>query len=200
MRMQTSLMPQLQQKMKLSPQIIQSIEILQLPLLALVEHIQQELVDNPVLEEIVDEKKEEDIKEEESEVDGEENFDLSENDNEQFEDDSEARIIEKWALIFRDIIPESYKNLKESQQKMKKKVDSSHSRRVNEEKGKEFKKGDIVFYKNIQKTSKWDEEFLGPVMINNCNKRTGNYILVDIDDPENIIANNIPPHFIRLLD
>ena len=140
------------------------------------------------------------VKEEESEVDGEENFDLSENDSEQFEDDSEARIIEKWALIFRDIIPESYKNLKESQQKMKKKVDSSHSRRVNEEKGKEFKKGDIVFYKNIQKTSKWDEEFLGPVMINNCNKRTGNYILVDIDDPENIIANNIPPHFIRLLD
>lgn len=68
MRMQTSLMPQLQQKMKLSPQIIQSIEILQLPLLALVEHIQQELVDNPVLEEIVDEKKEEDVREEESEA------------------------------------------------------------------------------------------------------------------------------------
>lgn len=68
MRMQSSLMPQLQQKMKLSPQIIQSIEILQLPLLALVEHIQQELVDNPVLEEIVDEKKEEDIKEEENEA------------------------------------------------------------------------------------------------------------------------------------
>jgi RNA polymerase sigma-54 factor len=66
--MQTSLMPQLQQKMKLSPQIIQSIEILQLPLLALVEHIQQELVDNPVLEEIVDEKKEEDVREEESEA------------------------------------------------------------------------------------------------------------------------------------
>lgn len=68
MRMQSSLMPQLQQKMKLSPQIIQSIEILQLPLLALVEHIQQELVDNPVLEEIVDEKKEEDVREEESET------------------------------------------------------------------------------------------------------------------------------------
>jgi len=72
MRMQTSLMPQLQQKMKLSPQIIQSIEILQLPLLALVEHIQQELVDNPVLEEIVDEKKEEDVKEEESEAQADE--------------------------------------------------------------------------------------------------------------------------------
>ncbi len=63
MRMQSSLMPQLQQKMKLSPQIIQSIEILQLPLLALVEHIQQELVDNPVLEEVVEEKKDEDAKE-----------------------------------------------------------------------------------------------------------------------------------------
>ncbi len=59
MKMQSSLLPQLQQKMKLSPQIIQSIEILQLPILALVEHVQQELVDNPVLEEVVDEKKEE---------------------------------------------------------------------------------------------------------------------------------------------
>lgn len=63
MRMQSSLLPQLQQKLKLSPQIIQSIEILQLPLLALVEHIQQELVDNPVLEEVVDEKKDENLKE-----------------------------------------------------------------------------------------------------------------------------------------
>ncbi|CAG1021239.1 partial RNA polymerase sigma-54 factor, partial [Patescibacteria group bacterium] len=40
-----------------------SIEILQLPLLALVEHIQQEMVDNPVLEEVVEEKKEENLKE-----------------------------------------------------------------------------------------------------------------------------------------
>ncbi|MDQ1271597.1 MAG: polymerase sigma-54 factor [Planctomycetota bacterium] len=63
MKMQSSLLPQLQQKLKLSPQIIQSIEILQLPLLALVEHIQQELVDNPVLEEVVEEKKEENPKE-----------------------------------------------------------------------------------------------------------------------------------------
>lgn len=62
MKMQSSLMPQLQQKMKLSPQIIQSIEILQLPLLALIEHVQQELVDNPVLEEVVEEKKEDDVK------------------------------------------------------------------------------------------------------------------------------------------
>ncbi len=63
MKMQSSLLPQLQQKLKLSPQIIQSIEILQLPLLALVEHIQQELVDNPVLEEVIEEKKEENLKE-----------------------------------------------------------------------------------------------------------------------------------------
>ena len=63
MKMQSSLLPQLQQKLKLSPQIIQSIEILQLPLLALVEHIQQELVDNPLLEEVLEEKKEENPKE-----------------------------------------------------------------------------------------------------------------------------------------
>src|SRR3990167_150478 len=63
MKMQSSLLPQLQQKMKLSPQIIQSIEILQLPILALVEHVQQELVDNPVLEEAVDEKKDENLRE-----------------------------------------------------------------------------------------------------------------------------------------
>ena len=63
MKMQSSLLPQLQQKMKLSPQIIQSIEILQLPILALVEQVQQELVDNPVLEEVVDEKKDETLRE-----------------------------------------------------------------------------------------------------------------------------------------
>lgn len=49
MRMETSL--QMQQTMKLSPQIIQSIEILQLPIMALIEHVQQELEENPVLEE-----------------------------------------------------------------------------------------------------------------------------------------------------
>ncbi|MCF6150153.1 MAG: RNA polymerase factor sigma-54 [Candidatus Kuenenia sp.] len=58
MKMQSSLLPQLQQKMKLSPQIIQSIEILQLPLLALAERIQQEIMDNPVLEEMVEQTKE----------------------------------------------------------------------------------------------------------------------------------------------
>src|SRR4030067_1479667 len=66
MKMQSSLLPQLQQKLKLSPQIIQSIEILQLPLLALVEHVQQELVDNPVLEEVREEKRDENQKEDDS--------------------------------------------------------------------------------------------------------------------------------------
>ena len=41
----------LQQKMVLAPQILQSIEILQLPLLALQERIDQEMLENPVLEE-----------------------------------------------------------------------------------------------------------------------------------------------------
>ena len=52
MKLEASLQPQLQQKLKLAPQIIQSIEILQLPLLALVEHVQMELEENPVLEEL----------------------------------------------------------------------------------------------------------------------------------------------------
>ena len=59
MRMDTILSPQLRQQMKLAPQVIQSIEILQLPMLALVEHVQQELMENPVLEELDEEEKDE---------------------------------------------------------------------------------------------------------------------------------------------
>ncbi len=57
MRLDAILSPQLRQQMKLAPQVIQSIEILQLPMLDLVEHIQQELIDNPVLEEVTDNEK-----------------------------------------------------------------------------------------------------------------------------------------------
>src|SRR5574337_1036084 len=91
MKMQSSLLPQLQQKMKLSPQIIQSIEILQLPLLALVEHVQQELAENPVLEEVIDEKKDENLKEEET-------AQLSESENEAPVDDLDklGEIAEDW--------------------------------------------------------------------------------------------------------
>jgi len=50
MEMRAVLQPRLEQRMKLAPQIIQSIEILQLPMMALVERIDLELEENPVLE------------------------------------------------------------------------------------------------------------------------------------------------------
>ena len=49
-RMEISLQPRLEQRLKMAPQIIQSIEILQLPLLALQERIEQEQLENPLLE------------------------------------------------------------------------------------------------------------------------------------------------------
>ncbi|NOZ23582.1 MAG: RNA polymerase factor sigma-54 [Planctomycetes bacterium] len=50
MKMEISLQPRLELKLKLAPQIIQSIEILQLPMLALQDRITQELEENPALE------------------------------------------------------------------------------------------------------------------------------------------------------
>lgn len=50
MRLDTGLVARLEQRLRLAPQIIQSIEILQLPTLALEELISEELADNPVLE------------------------------------------------------------------------------------------------------------------------------------------------------
>jgi len=50
MKMELGLRPRLEQKLRLAPQIIQSIEILQLPLLALQARIEQEQNENPVLE------------------------------------------------------------------------------------------------------------------------------------------------------
>jgi len=49
-RLDTGLQTRLEQRLKLAPQIIQSIEILQLPTLALEELVHQEMIDNPVLE------------------------------------------------------------------------------------------------------------------------------------------------------
>ena len=49
-RMEISMQPRLEQRLKMAPQIIQSIEILQLPLMALQERIEQEQLENPVLE------------------------------------------------------------------------------------------------------------------------------------------------------
>ena len=50
MRMEFNLGQRLELRMKLAPQILQSIEILQLPTLELLQRIKQELVENPVLE------------------------------------------------------------------------------------------------------------------------------------------------------
>ena len=50
MRMEMTGQMRLEQRMKLAPHMIQSMEILQLPLLALQERIEQELNSNPVLE------------------------------------------------------------------------------------------------------------------------------------------------------
>ena len=50
MRLDTSMSQRMEQKMILAPRMIQSMEILQLPIMALQERIQQELQENPVLE------------------------------------------------------------------------------------------------------------------------------------------------------
>ena len=56
--------PRLEQRLILAPQIIQSIEILQLPLMALQERIQQEQLENPVLDVVEDEEQETMVNEE----------------------------------------------------------------------------------------------------------------------------------------
>jgi RNA polymerase sigma-54 factor len=50
MRLDTTMNTRLEQTMRLAPRMIQSMEILQLPIMALQERIQQELQENPVLE------------------------------------------------------------------------------------------------------------------------------------------------------
>src|SRR5262245_60008741 len=50
MRLDTSMSQRMDQKMILAPRMIQSMEILQLPIMALQERIQTELQENPVLE------------------------------------------------------------------------------------------------------------------------------------------------------
>src|SRR5207248_2765297 len=50
MRQEMTISARMDQKMILAPRMIQSMEILQLPIMALQERIQQELQENPVLE------------------------------------------------------------------------------------------------------------------------------------------------------
>src|SRR6267154_6547357 len=52
MGMGMQMRPEMRQAMILAPRMIQSMEILQLPIMALQERIQQELQENPVLEEL----------------------------------------------------------------------------------------------------------------------------------------------------
>jgi len=66
--MEMVLQPRLEQKLKLAPQIIQSIEILQLPILALQQRITQELENNPVLEMVEEREDEEELQELEREA------------------------------------------------------------------------------------------------------------------------------------
>src|SRR5262249_51191602 len=66
MRLDTTMTQRLDQRMILAPRMIQSMEILQLPIMALQERIQQELQENPVLEQ-----KETSEEESAADVDGE---------------------------------------------------------------------------------------------------------------------------------
>src|SRR5260221_3497484 len=50
MRLDTTMTQRMDQRMLLAPRMIQSMEILQLPIMALQEKIEQELQENPVLE------------------------------------------------------------------------------------------------------------------------------------------------------
>ncbi len=96
MKIETVLSPQLRQQMKLAPQVIQSIEILQLPIMALVQHVQQELINNPVLEEVVE------IENEEQKT--ARNEDVVENESKRKQEEEEFRrlgeIADEWGDYF----------------------------------------------------------------------------------------------------
>src|SRR5436305_6601229 len=66
MRLDTHLSQRMDQRLMLAPRMTQSMEILQLPIMALQERIKQELQENPVLE--IQEKNEEETAEEEGET------------------------------------------------------------------------------------------------------------------------------------
>ncbi len=73
MKMSMSNQMRMEQRMKLAPRMIQSMEILQLPLLALQERIEAELNSNPVLEEVAETP--EQVTPDRNEDDSSENFD-----------------------------------------------------------------------------------------------------------------------------
>ncbi|MGR3319541.1 MAG: RNA polymerase factor sigma-54 [Candidatus Anammoxibacter sp.] len=95
MKLEASL--QMQQTMKLAPQIIQSIEILQLPTMALIEHIQQELEENPVLEEVMAPESDKVAQEDGDELSNQDNVK-----NDDVELERQSQIDEEWRDYFSD--------------------------------------------------------------------------------------------------
>jgi len=102
MRIETSL--QVQQTMKLAPQVIQSIEILQLPTMALIEHIRQELEENPVLEESSA------LQNEKSQDDGDEPTTPETTSDDSEEQDKFSSLPEEWNDDYTDYSPGRRKN------------------------------------------------------------------------------------------
>ncbi len=88
MKMQMTGQMRMEQKMKLAPRMIQSMEVLQLPLLALQEKIEAELNSNPVLEQI-EEQTDKDKAEQQDDTDVMEERELSVSDDDNHQEDFE---------------------------------------------------------------------------------------------------------------
>ncbi len=89
MRLETSQHQRMDMRMRMAPRMIQSMEILQLPLMALQERIDQELIENPILEDLRDSATPEtDSESEESSISNEEDLSKdSESDDFEYPDD-----------------------------------------------------------------------------------------------------------------
>jgi hypothetical protein len=105
---------------------------------------------------------------------------------------SEENEFNRWLAIIQEILPEAKARITESNLRMKNSFVSTH--RVSENKGSEFKIGDVVRMLNRTQGSKWEPKFVGPFKIRSVNKRTGNYTLSEMDDNNAIVANGVPTH------
>ena len=90
MKMQMAGHMRMEQRMKLAPRMIQSMEVLQLPLLALQEKIEAELNSNPVLEQ---------VEEQPEEVEGADGAPGADTDA---ESDADAETVEQAELVVKD--------------------------------------------------------------------------------------------------
>ncbi len=105
------------------------------------------------------------------------------------------KMLLNWTEMYEKIYPEIRMRMRKTQEKMVKDYNEKN-KVIGIRKGGEYNIGDIVRYKNIKKSSKWDPTYLGPYQIKSVNKRTGNYTLCEIEDKEAIVANNIPSNWI----